>query len=154
MMSLVLLGCCTSALLAPNHLPLAAQRAPRSVVRAALFDQRDLVVGEEWEGLISKITEYGCFVKMGHEGHMGLVHIRTLAQERLEREIIPEWIEETVGPVGSKVMVEVQSLKFKGEKRISLRLLDVIKKQHMDDLVFAPGPRRQAEGWGDTEEEE
>lgn len=49
---------------------------------------------------------------------------------------------QTVGPVGSKVSVEVLQLEFKGLKRISLSLIEVIKKQRLEDVVFAPGPRR------------
>ena len=47
-----------------------------------------------------------------------------------------------VGPPGSTVGVEVLQLEFKGAKRISLKLLEVIKKQRLEDVVFAPGPRR------------
>ena len=121
---------------------------------AAMFEKRELEVGSRWEGLISKITDYGFFVKMGHEQHMGLVHIRTLSEERLPRETIEDWVEESVGPIGSKVQVEVLRLEFKGTKRTSLRLLDVIQRQHMEDLVFAPGPGRQRGGYGSDEEDD
>lgn len=102
---------------------------------AKLFEPTPLIKGEEYDGLISKITDYGFFVKIGHEQHMGLVSIRTLSRERLPRAEIMEWIEQEVGPVGSKVVVEVLSLEFKGEKRTSLRLKDVLTRQHMEDLV-------------------
>ena len=110
--------------------------------RNALFKRRMLEVGDEWEGLLSKITEYGVFVKMGHEQHMGLIHVSELTKERMPRDHIPRWIEENVGPVGSKVRVEVLRLEFRGVKRTSLRMIEVITQQNMEDLVFAPGPRR------------
>ena len=140
-----------AALLLPGGALLRAPPSPRHPPpRAARgFEPRELVVGGQWEGLISKVTDYGFFVRMGHEQHMGLVHIRTLASERLPREDVSGWIEETVGPVGSKVQVEVQRLKFKGEKRTSLKLLDVITRQNMENVVFAAGPRRRSGGYDD-----
>ena len=130
----------------------AQQRAPPP--RAVLFEQRQLEVGEMSEGIIAKITDYGFFVRMGHQQHMGLVHIKQLVNERLERETIPDYIQEEVGPEGSKVLVEVQSLEYRGRKQTSLRLLDVISRQRMEDLVFAPGPRRVDGGFDDDVEEE
>ena len=121
--------------------------------RAALFAARKLEIGDVWEGLISKVTDYGFFVKMGHEQHIGLVHISDLVQERLPREDVEPWIEENVGPVGSKVQVEVLKLEFKKAKRTSLRLLDVVQRQHMEDLVFAPGPARQRGGYSENEDD-
>ena len=122
-----------------------ASAAARSALPcAALHARRDLKVGQEWEGLISKITDYGFFCKLGHEGHLGLVHIRTLTPERLPRDEVADWIEEVVGPIGSKVRVSVLSLQHRGQKRTALNLLDVMTRQHMEDLVFAPGPRRMA----------
>ena len=104
---------------------------------AKLFEPTPLVKGEEYEGLISKITDYGFFVRIGHEQHIGLVHIRTLSRERVERAEIMDWIEREVGPVGSKVVVEVLGLEFKGQKRTSLRLKDVLSRQYMEDLVVS-----------------
>ncbi len=120
--------------------------------RRGFYEPQELRKGDAWEGLISKVTDYGFFVRMGHEQHIGLVHIRGLASERLPKETVADWIEENVGPVGSKVQVEVEKLEFKGAKRTSLRLIDVISKQRMDDVVFAPGPRRQAGGFALDEE--
>ena len=34
---------------------------------SSLFAQRELEEGAEWQGLISRITEYGAFVTLGHE---------------------------------------------------------------------------------------
>merc|ERR1711924_362592 len=104
---------------------------------------RPLMEGAEWEGLVSKITDYGFFVRMGDEQHMGLVHVSSLCEERLDTEDVPDFIEETVGPVGSKVRVQVLSLQFKGKKRVSLQLLDVISRDQMEDIVFAR-PRDKA----------
>ena len=53
-----------------------------AAIAAKLFEPTPLVKGEEYEGLISKITDYGFFVRIGHEQHMGLVHIRIAIQER------------------------------------------------------------------------
>ena len=107
------------------------------------FTPRELVIGEEWEGIVSKITDFGCFVSLGGGQHLGLVHVKELSNGlRLPREEVEGFVEETVGPVGSKVRVELIQLEFKGSKRISLTLREVIKKQRLDDVVFAPGPRR------------
>ena len=122
--------------------PLRAPLRVGSPPRAALYERRDVALHDEWEGLITKITDYGFFAKLGHEGHLGLVHVKTLTPERLPRDEVEDWIEEQVGPVGSKVRVEVISLEYRGKKQIALNLLDVITQQHMEDLVFAPGPRR------------
>lgn len=124
--------------------PVAASMRCRPPL-AKLFEPTPLIKGEEYDGLISKITDYGFFVKIGHEQHMGLVSIRTLSRERLPRAEIMEWIEREVGPVGSKVVVEVLSLEFKGEKRTSLRLKDVLARQHMEDLVVMC-PRLKSQG--------
>ena len=44
---------------------------------------------------------------MGHEQHIGLIHISTLTEDRLDRDVVADWIESSLGPVGSKVRVEV-----------------------------------------------
>ena len=114
-----------------------AHRAPPPVCKAPRVPLRELTQGSEWEGMVSKITDYGCFVRMGHEQHMGLVHVSSLAAERMEKEDVRDFVEETVGPVGSQVRVLVLGISFKGTKRISLQLLDVISRQQMEDIVFA-----------------
>ena len=48
--------------------------------------------------------------------------------------LIAGFIEASVGPVGSKVRVEVTSLAFKAQRRVSLRLLEVIR-----DCAVVPG---------------
>ena len=108
----------------------------------ALFAREELASGDVWTGLVFKLTDYGAFVKLGHEQHIGLVHVKTLSEERLPRESVVGFLEEVVGPVGSKVSCEVLSLEHRGQKQVSLKLLEVVKQQHMEDLVFAPGPRR------------
>ena len=121
------------------------------VPRAFRVPPAELVPGSERDGLVSKITDYGCFVKLANENRMGLVHISTLAPERLEKEEVPEFIESQIGPVGSKVRVKVMSVGYRGQKRVSLQLLDVISKQHIEDIVFArPGddPRGETEWAG------
>lgn len=114
-----------------------ARRAPQPVCKAPRVPLRELTEGSEWEGMVSKITDYGCFVRMGHEQHMGLLHVSSLASERMEKEAVRDFVEQTVGPVGSKVRVMVLSMSFKGNKRVSLQLLDVISRQQMEDIVFA-----------------
>ena len=144
---------CTALLLQPGG---RRHAGPRRVdaPRAALFKRRELEVGARWEGLILKITDFGFFVRMGHEQHTGLVHIKTLVEERLARDTVADFIESNVGPEGSQVSVEVLSLEYRGQKQTSLKLLEVVKQQKMEELVFAPGPRRQQGGYdvGDDEE--
>ena len=61
------------------------------------------------------------------------------------RDDVPAFVEEHVGPVGSRVRVEIQSLAFKRSKRTSLKLLEVVYRgDRIEEMVFAPGPRRQA----------
>ena len=106
--------------------------------RAALFKAREPTVGTEWDGLVAKIESYGCFVRMGHEQHMGLIHISELAgDERISSQEAEDFIEAKVGPVGSKVRCSVLTATYKGKKRLSLKLIDVVQKQQMEDLVFA-----------------
>ena len=134
------------------------------VPRAFRAPPAELISGSERDGLVSKITDYGCFISLANENRMGLVHISTLAPDRLEKEEVPEFIESQIGPVGSKVRVKVMSIGYRGQKRISLQLIDVISKQHIEDMVFAkPGddPREDTEWVGvdryndmDGEEEE
>merc|ERR1740117_2634380 len=110
------------------------------VPRAFRAPAGELISGCEREGLVSKITDFGCFVSLANENRMGLVHISTLAPDRIERDEVPEFIESQIGPVGSKVRVKVMSLGYRGQERIGLQLIDVISKQHIEDMVFAkPG---------------
>ena len=110
------------------------------VPRAFRAPPAELVPGSERDGLVSKITDFGCFVSLSNENRMGLVHISTLAPDRIERDEVPEFIESQIGPVGSKVRVKVMSLGYRGQERIGLQLIDVISKQHIEDMVFAkPG---------------
>ena len=141
---LLVSGCaCCAALHLPT--PPRTPRHPPVCASQRLFRQRPLEVGAEWDGLVTKITDFGAFVRLGHEQHMGLLHISDLSQERLERENVPEYVEESVGPVGSKVRVSVSSLEYRGRPRVSLKLLSVIQKQQMEDLVFS-SPRRNRAG--------
>ena len=52
------------------------------------FQREELEEGAEWEGTVSKIVDYGCFVRLGTEQHMGLIHISSLSKERIERECL------------------------------------------------------------------
>ncbi len=120
------------------------------VPKAFRTPQNPVSEGSEWDGLVSKITEFGCFVKLANTQSLGLIHVSSLAPERLEKEEVPAFIEETVGPIGSAVRVRVNSVSFKGQKRVSLQLLDVISKQTMEDIVFArPGDEPSGQQGGD-----
>jgi len=115
-----------------------------SAPQCALFREEVMEEGAEWQGTVSKIVDYGCFVRLGTEQNMGLIHISSLTKERIEREQIPEFVEANVGPVGSKVKVELTSLKFKGTKRVSLKLLEVLSRDKLEDLAIERNPHRRA----------
>ncbi len=93
-------------------------------------------------------------MRLGHEQHQGLIHISTLSDERLDRGEVSGFIEREVGPVGSKVRVQVLGVDYKGRRRVSLKLIDVVSKQRMEQVVFAPGPRRMASGLAEAEGED
>ena len=105
-----------------------------------LFRRRELESGAIWEGRVSEITHFGAFVRMGHEQHMGLIHVSTLFTERVEPEEAAEAIEEAVGPVGALVRVLVKSTQYRGAPRVSLTLLEVLNRQSreefLDDVVL------------------
>ena len=65
------------------------------VPRAFRAPAAELTAGTERDGLVSKITEFGCFVKLVNENRMGLVHVSTLAPDRLEKDEVPEFIIES-----------------------------------------------------------
>ena len=53
--------------------------------------RKALVLGEAYDGLVSKITDYGCFVKIGGaEQSLGLVHVSTLSDERIDADEVME----------------------------------------------------------------
>ena len=121
----------------------AVARTTRLRALASPYAPRPLRLGEAYDGLVSKITDYGCFVKIGgQEQTLGLVHVSTLSDDRLDADEVPDFVEECTGPPGSKVRVLVTGLEYKGQKRVSLKLIEVVTKQEMDSIVFAPGPRR------------
>ena len=66
---------------------------PSDLIGGALV--AELTAGTERDGLVSKITEFGCFVKLVNENRMGLVHVSTLAPDRLEKDEVPEFIIES-----------------------------------------------------------
>ena len=107
-------------LLAPAARP-HVLRAPPVAARVpkAFRGGLDLSEGSEWEGQVEEITDFGCFVRLGRLGvqrHRGLLHVSGLSEERLEPAAVPDYVEETVGPVGSKVRVLVRSLEYKGRR--------------------------------------
>lgn len=107
-------------LLAPAARP-HVLRAPPVAARVpkAFRGGLDLSEGSEWEGQVEEITDFGCFVRLGRLGvqrHRGLLHVSGLSEERLESAAVPDYVEETVGPVGSKVRVLVRSLEYKGRR--------------------------------------
>mmetsp|Transcript_26127 Transcript_26127/g.43181 ORF Transcript_26127/g.43181 Transcript_26127/m.43181 type:complete len:173 (+) Transcript_26127:51-569(+) len=125
-------------------------RSP-SHLRCAWFTTRELEVGAVWEGRVSQITDYGCFVRLGVQQHVGLIHVSQVASERIEKDQVPSFMEERVGPVGSKVRVEVLGLSFKGTKRVRLSLLEVLSTENVEELVFARGPRRHRDEAGNAD---
>ena len=100
-----------------------------------LFRRRELESGAIWEGRVSEITHFGAFVRMGHEQHMGLIHVSTLFTERVEPEEAAEAIEEAVGPVGAQVRVLVKSTEYRGAPRVSLTLLEVLNRQSREEFL-------------------
>ena len=136
------LVCLTAGLIAPPHAVVSRHRTP---LRAAspqckLFSQRPVTAGTEWDGVVNEITNYGCFVRMGHEQYSGLVHISTLLSEskkRVRPEDVKRHVEAEVGPVGTPVRVMVIRTTFKGKPQIGLQFLNVIVKEDIEDVVFA-----------------
>ncbi|EOD17574.1 hypothetical protein EMIHUDRAFT_243966 [Emiliania huxleyi CCMP1516] len=143
-----------TALPATRSLTLLAPAARPHVLRAPPVAARvpkafrgglDLSEGSEWEGQVEEITDFGCFVRLGRLGvqrHRGLLHVSGLSEERLESAAVPDYVEETVGPVGSKVRVLVRSL----EPRVSLQLLEVLSRQSASELSERAIMRSVAEG--------
>ena len=71
-----------------------------------------------------------------------------------EAEVI-DYVEEVVGPVGSRVRVEVK-VRRKGRKRALLRLLGVMKKERWEEIVFEAGPgarREDDDADGETDDD-
>uniref|UniRef100_A0A6V2T5A0 S1 motif domain-containing protein n=1 Tax=Emiliania huxleyi TaxID=2903 RepID=A0A6V2T5A0_EMIHU len=137
-------------LLAPAARP-HVLRAPPVAARVpkAFRGGLDLSEGSEWEGQVEEITDFGCFVRLGRLGvqrHRGLLHVSGLSEERLESAAVPDYVEETVGPVGSKVRVLVRSLEYKGRPRVSLQLLEVLSRQSASELSERAIMRSVAEG--------
>lgn len=129
----------------PALAPLGTSRDVRMAPpRCALFKPVPVTEGSEWDGLVSKITDYGCFVTFGHEQHSGLIHVSSLTDERLAPADVPALVESKVGTEGSSVRVKVAATTFKGKKRTSLTFLHGITKENMEDVVFA-GRLRDAE---------
>lgn len=98
------------------------------------FAATPLFEGDVWEGRVSKIEPYGAFVKLGVvENHVGLVHISTLAEEKVENDLA-NYVESVVGPVGTLVRVQVLRLEFKGVRRVSLRLVEVVSQETIEEV--------------------
>ena len=98
------------------------------------FKHRPLLKGEIWDARVSAITEYGAFVKMGSvENHLGLIHISSLAEDIIQPPV-SEFIENVVGPVGSRVRVKVQHVEFKGSRRVQVRLIEVLARESIDEV--------------------
>lgn len=96
---LVLLTSCSSYVLVPTP-PVHTARAIAPQCKLG-FSPRPLVAGEDWDGIVSKITDYGCFVRMGGGEHLGLLHIKELADGvRMQKDEIADFVEDvrTSGP--------------------------------------------------------
>ena len=79
---------------------------------------KDPEVGDEYEGSVVNILQFGAFVELA-PGKDGMIHISKLAKERVEK------VEDVVN-LGDIVKVKVIKVDEKG--RIDLKLLDIIKK--------------------------
>ncbi len=91
----------------------------------------ELAVGQERDGVVSNLTEFGCFVDLG--GVDGLVHVSDMAHARVDKpgDVVKK---------GDKVKVKV--LKIDGEKgRISLGMKQVLP----DPWIDIPGKYQQGE---------
>lgn len=73
----------------------------------------DPEVGDEFDGTVARILNFGAFVEFGH-GKDGMIHISKLAKERVEK------VEDVVN-IGDRVRVKV--IKIDEKKRIDLRLI-------------------------------
>ena len=97
---LALLGGSSSALvpLAPASARWSVATAPprAAVARCKLgFKPKELAVGEKAEGIVSKITDYGCFVSLCGGQQLGLLHIRQLADgKRMLKNEVEDFVEE------------------------------------------------------------
>ena len=79
---------------------------------------KDPEVGDEFEGPVVNILQFGAFVELA-PGKDGMIHISKLAKERVEK------VEDVVN-LGDVVKVKVIKVDEKG--RIDLKLLDIVKK--------------------------
>lgn len=79
---------------------------------------KDPEVGDEFEGPVVNILQFGAFVELA-PGKDGMIHISKLAKERVEK------VEDVVN-LGDVVKVKVIKVDDKG--RIDLKLLEIIKK--------------------------
>lgn len=86
-------------------------------------------------------VSFADFAPVCRPQYQGLIHISSLTVEKMEPAEVSAFVEEQVGPVGSRVRVLVKSLSYKKAKRISLELIETMPKQDLDDLVFARPPR-------------
>ena len=74
--------------------PAPAQRAAAVQCRFG-FTPQQLAVGEHIEGIVSKITDYGCFVSLCGGQQLGLLHIRDLADGvRMPKDEVEDFVEE------------------------------------------------------------
>ncbi len=75
---------------------------------------RDLIEGEEFEGEVVKIMDFGAFVSLGKSGKEGLVHISELAPWRVDK------VEDIV-KMESKVHVKLMEIDSMGRLNLSMK---------------------------------
>jgi polyribonucleotide nucleotidyltransferase len=83
---------------------------------------KDVEIGNTYIGKVTKITNFGAFVEIGH-GKEGLVHISKLAPSRVNK------VEDVVH-VGDEVLVKVIEIDRQG--RINLSIKDALSEESID----------------------
>jgi polyribonucleotide nucleotidyltransferase len=86
---------------------------------------KDIVVGEIYEGTVTKIMEFGAFVDIGG-GREGLLHISKISSKRVNKV-------EDVLSVGDVVKVKVSEIDRQG--RINLNMKDLEAKPEETESV-------------------
>ena len=84
---------------------------------------REIVAGEVYEGIVTRIMNFGAFVDIGG-GREGLLHISKISKEHIEKV-------EDVLAVGDEVVVKVSDIDSQG--RINLNMKDLEKSDASDN---------------------
>ena len=90
--------------------------AIRVLLVVGLAEQRDVQVGEIYEGKVARLMDFGAFVTI-LPGKDGLVHVSQISNERVER--VADKLKE-----GDLVKVKVLEVDKQGRIRLSMRDVD------------------------------